>query len=666
MTMSGSGGTGNALSTLKIVRAFTRGVSAVVVALLLTAMAFAGPYEDAEARYRAGDYRGALALLQQAQQLTPDDPRVYAAQGKTYRRLNDNAAAVQAYSEVLRLDPRLNSIKDKQGFLKAYQQLGGKIPAQTGSSGTAGSQRGGDASLLVNALAGEDVYVVPTLMGSVDKNAIAAEIEAARPTSIKVLVVQGLGPYPSREAMADDLRRRLDMPSNGIVIVATPRGVSASSASLSRSQFEEAFQKAGIDQAKARGGLTAAIVAAIDSVTGKQVSERRRANGNAAGLIGAGLLGVGGFLGYRAYRKRKAIADAKESVEPIRRRVLEHLSYADGYLDLLPKGEDGEEAKRLRASAFEKFDTANGVLKNATNPEDIRKAAPLLERAEAEMLDCRKAIDRATGGTGVVMGLSEMPDLSTTTTRGQHYLRTEELRTESERRAMQEEIESIPPDQRGVSFFSGQPLPASELVPVTLVIQGQKRTVMASREEAAAIARGETPQIRAFRDESGNYVPWYERRDYDPYRDYYGNRGMFSGTDFISLYLLSQMMGPGLYGGYGPWGYGGYGWGMPTPPPTWGGWGYGGYGYGGYSGSYGGGYDNGSSGYAPEPQYDATPENAGGFDFFGTTQSEQGGFDGGSDDNSGGWFGGGGDSGGFDLGGGGDVGGGDFGGGGDW
>lgn len=639
---------------------FAAVVTTLLAALMLAAMAWAGPFEDAEAKYRAGDYRAALTLLQQAQTQMPNDPKVYAALGKTYRRLNDDASAVKAYSEVLRLDPRLNSVKDKQGFLKAYRSLGGQVPAQQSGNGgqtQSGQTRAGqgdNASLLVNALAGEDVYVVPSLMNEVDKDAIAAQIASARPTPIKVLVVKGLGPYPSREAMADDLRKRIDLPSNGIMMVATPRGVSASSGSLSRSQFEDAFRKAGVDKANATGGLTAAIIASIDAVTGKQISEQRRSTGNTAGIIGLGLLGGGGFLAYRAYRKRKALADANYTVEPIRRRVLEHLSYCDGYLDLLSKGEDADEAKRLRASAYEKFDTANGVLKNAGTPDEVRKAAPLLERAEAEMIDCRKAIDKATGGTGVVMGLAEMPDLSTTTTKGHNYLKTEEIRTESERRAMQEEIENIPADQRGVSFFSGQPLPSSELIPVTIVVQGQKRTVMASREESAAIARGETPQIRAFRDDSGNYSPWYERRDYDPYRDYYGNRGMFSGTDFVSLFLLSQMMGPSLYGGYGPWGYGGYGWGMPTPAASWGGWGYGGNGNGGYSGG-----GNGGGQSAPEPQYDATPENSGGLDFFGTTQSEQGGFDTGSDDNSSGWFSGGGDSGGSDFGGG-DSGGGDW------
>ena len=47
---------------------------------------------------------------------------------------------------------------------------------------------------------------------------------------------------------------------------------------------------------------------------------------------------------------------------------------------------------------------------------------------------------------------------------------------------------------------------------------------MASRDEAEAIRRGETPQVRAY-EQNGQYIPWYENRGYDPYRDYYGGYG---------------------------------------------------------------------------------------------------------------------------------------------
>ena len=45
-------------------------------------------------------------------------------------------------------------------------------------------------------------------------------------------VVGHTGDYPTRDALADDLRKRLDVPDDGVVLVATPNGVSGSSARL--------------------------------------------------------------------------------------------------------------------------------------------------------------------------------------------------------------------------------------------------------------------------------------------------------------------------------------------------------------------------------------------------------------------------------------------------
>jgi hypothetical protein len=194
-------------------------------------------------------------------------------------------------------------------------------------------------------------------------------------------------------------------------------------------------------------------------------------------------------------------------------------------------------------------------------------------------------------------------------------------------------------------------------VPVSLVINGQKRTVMATRDEAAQILRGETPAVRAFADISGRYVPWYEYRDYDPYRDYYGGYGSGMGT-FVDLMLLSYLFdGGGFFGGYGGWGGWGYdpvmvnnysyydGYNDPMNSP------------GGFGGFFGGGNDGGGQ------QIDPTPDHSGGFDFFGQGGDNQQSNDGGFGNDAGGDSGGGFDFGGGDFGGGGDSGGGDFGGG---
>ena len=363
------------------------------------------------------------------------------------------------------------------------------------------------------------------------------------------------------------------------------------------------------------------------------------------GLLFLGAAGAGGFALYRSAKKRREMDAVRRPVEQKRKAALDNLSYVDGYLDLLPAGEDATRARALRQEAYDNYARAAALLQGAQNRDDVHRAEPLLDDALVQLEQCRAAIDKATGGTGVAMSIPELPSLATDDERAaaDRLKPIEQVRSEQEARRLQAEIEQIPPDQRGVSFFSGQPLPASELVPVTMVIGGQKRTVMVSRDEAAAIQRGETPQVRAF-EQDGRYVPWYENRGYDPYRDYYGGwgGGGFGGMGtFVNLFMLSQLFGGGLFGGYGGWGFGGMGYGGPTVINN---------NYGGGAGDAGGGgfFGGGDFGGAVD---NAPVENTGSFDLFGQ---------GGTDDFGGGNF----DFGGGDFGGGGgDFGGGDFGGG---
>lgn len=651
-------------------------VAAVLAAFVAVAsVAFAGPYQDAQKAYARGDYPTALRLAQQAVQENPNEPRAYVALGTVERKLGDAKAARDAWSNVFRLDPTLRSVNNKAGFLQAYQAVGGQPPVNpggpmvpAGGSDTSSAVTGTQATAIIQALTQGNVYVAPDLKGEVDP----AALDAAASATTKIVVLPTVFPYRSRDAMADDLRQRLNL-GEGVVVVGTPKGVSASSGRLSHQQVSDALAKAGLDQVYAGGGLTAAIVRAAQATTGEVSDVRRGASNALAGILFGGLALIAGFVGFGAYKKTQALNVVREPLERSRQQVLENLTYVDGYLDLLPKGDDADRARALRQSAYEKYSTVTGLLQSPKSPDELRQAQPLMAQAMQELEECRRLIDKATGGTGVAMGVAPLPDQATDADRAARFradLRqggaalkpVEQVSSTQEAARLQQEIESIPADQRGVSFFSGQPLPASELVPVTITVNGQKRTVLASHAEADAIARGQTPPVRAFQQGS-QYVPWYEYRGYDPYRDYYGGWGMGDGRGvlgtLVDFYVLSHLFGGGLFGGYGPWGWGGWGWGMPAPPVIVNN-------YPGYSGPIydgagnAGGFDFlGGGGAAAAPE----PEHAGGFDFFGqqgyddTAPDPGGGFDfggGGAD------FGGGGDFGGGDFGGG-DFGGGDFG-----
>lgn len=614
-------------------KALSRTLSAITATLLLAVMVWAGPYEDADKAFRAGNYQQAITLLQEAQQQNPDDVRVYAAMGRSYRKLGNDDAAREAYTEFLRRDPNLKSLRDnadRQNFLKAFRAIGGQVPARSGGSPAQGAAIGTNASDIFNALASGNVYVVPSLQNEIDAGQLEQTAAEAAPLKVKILVVKGLGGYQSREALAEDIRKRLRLDENSVVIVATPKGVSGSSGRLSNDQINQAIQAAGIDTVLAQQGPTAMIAEATRSVINKSRTDRSSDSGGLVGGLAIAAIGVGGFLLIKRAKREGELRSARERVETRLRDVVTDLSYVDGYLDLLPASDDATQAKRLRASAFEKYDTAKGLIKTGKTVPEIEQGLPLLQDAKQELVECRKAIDRATGGTGVAMSVPDLPDLATDVEKARRYRAAEEIRSAEERSRMQRELGDLPEEERGVSFFSGQPMPASLLVPVTVVIAGHKRTVMATPEEAEQIRNGHIPPIRSFQDPvTRQYVPWYEYRDYDPYRDYYAyNSNLLATSMMIDLAILSAQLGAGVYSHYGPWGYQGYGWGMPMPAGGW-------YVYdSGPNYSYhqdpwfqpSPAYDQAPT-YQPEPVYE--PEHAGGMDLFGQQdyQEQSSGFD---------------------------------------
>jgi thioredoxin-like negative regulator of GroEL len=633
-----------------------RGLSALraaaltlVVAAAVAGACWAGPLQDANQAYNQGDYRQALNLLRDAERSEPNNPVVHHALGLTLRRLGERDAARAAFDRVLTLDPSLRSIRDDAKFWQAYESVGGDARAATAAARRNTSPRGGGggaASLpteMIRALTEGDVFVVPGLKGDVDTARLEQAARAARPTKVKIVAVGAIGRYRTRDEFAGALRQALDLGDDGAVVVGTPRGVSASSGRLSREQVNEALKEAKLDQAFARGGLTDALTLAAQTMGGTVRTDQRTDTNRTGTLIFLGLAGLGTFGAYRVVKKKREMDAARFPVEALRRKAVDNLSYVDGYLDLLPAGPDAERARTLRQSAYDEYATAAGTLEQAQTPDAVLRAKPMLERALADLEECRIAIDKATGGTGVAMSIPELPSLQTDRERAATAARlkpVEQVRDEREAQEMQRRLEQIPEDERGVSFFSGQPAPRHELVPVTMVIDGQKREVLATREEAEAIQRGETPRVRAF-EEDGRQVPWHENRRYDPYRDYYGGWGYGGGMgSLVDLYLLTHLFGGGLFGGYGGWGGWGYG---PTVVNNH---------YHGGGGVFGGG----ETAAAPEV------EHTGGVDFFGQQGYDETSSDGGFD--LGGFFGGGGgdSGGGFDFGGG-DFGGGDFGGG---
>jgi hypothetical protein len=211
----------------------------------------------------------------------------------------------------------------------------------------------------------------------------------------------------------------------------------------------------------------------------------------------------------------------------------------------------------------------------------------------------------------------------------------------------QADVNAIPQNQRGVSFFSGQPAPLGSLMPVTVTINGQSRQVLVTPEEADELRQGRMPQVRAFR-QGNQWVPWYEYPAYDPYRDYWqyensgwGGFGTGLVAGFIGAELIDSLFAPEVaYAS--PWAF-------ATDDAYY-------QGYADAQNNWAGGWDAGSVGDWNTANVggwggDAPPQDAGSFDF-NNSDFTGGNWDNGGADSGGGWDSGGSDSGSFDFGGG--------------
>jgi len=252
-------------------------------------------------------------------------------------------------------------------------------------------------------------------------------------------------------------------------------------------------------------------------------------------------------------RKRAQLVAQRGPVENLKQNVLANIEYIDGYADVLPKNNsDSDQVKAFRQAAAAKFEQAEKIMDRATEPSDLYRAQSLLDRASADTDQARRYLDRATGGTGSIPGDDAVRPVPLPTN--------------------QDQTQSVPADQRGVSFFSSRPASVSQLVPVTITVDGQPRQVMATPDEAAQIQQGQTPPVRSF-NIGGQNVPWYEYQQYDPYRDYWsyqnnGWRGIAGGAvaGFVGAELINSLFNRPRYDGwYSPYGYA-PGW------DSWGGW----------------------------------------------------------------------------------------------
>jgi hypothetical protein len=458
---------------------------------------------------------------------------------------------------------------------------------------------------VVDALTRADVYVAPGMEEVVDAAQLQRVSNDLKPFTVKFVVVP-LSDRQSRDRWATALRRYLNI-REGAVIVMVPKmantrgGVSASSGVIPPKQVEAILQQHLA--AFSTQGYTQGLEQLARGLRDHYVAERRSSLLGTTALVGIPTVLVIGGVAWVIRRRAREVARLKAQLQNQRAQVLEGIEYVDGYLDVLPAGEDATRVREHRQRAAELQTQAVQLMENAKRPQDLWQAEHLLDKAQISVEKAKKYILRAGGDTSI------------------------QVEEEPEESVAPESYISIRPNDRTYAcFFCSKPPTLSELQPVEVTVGEQTRKVWACEECAAQLQRGETPAMRVFRD-GDRMRPWYENPDYDPYRDY---GRPYPGMDWVSLLLLGSILShpaPVIIHEHEPANVGGDNVGADAG---------------------GGDFFDGTSGWS-----ETSDTDAGGGDFF---DSLFGGFDAGDVDAGGGDFAD------FDVGGdfGGDVGGGDF------
>lgn len=342
------------------------------------------------------------------------------------------------------------------------------------------------------ALRTEPVWVHPDMESKVDLDAVRGEARNLGTTPLKVIVIPSLGQRwirngrEMRGAYAQEAyRSRLNL-RDGIFIIATTRGITGysprvSTGTLMRLNEEAARQASRNNLTPSITWLAQSIRSEMSSPSRTMASTRPVNQGNTASLWICPLIVVGGgaaiFFGTRASAKKAALAHAQR----LRTEATTGLAYLDSY-DGFDLGAHTANLRQARDRAGSHYEDALREMDSAKNTDQLRGAASTFQDCLAWVEQGRQSIALATGGTRTTF--NELTDLN---------------QADPERSPFFEQ-------SRDRDFFTGKPAP--DLRPIEIVIDGQRRTVMASPESIRDLRSGKMPDVAATQHQ-GRWVPWY-------------------------------------------------------------------------------------------------------------------------------------------------------------
>lgn len=370
-------------------------------------------------------------------------------------------------------------------------------------------------------LARDTVYVHPSASKFLDVaqiNRTAAEI---RPTTLKVLVVPSLG---SKWVTGGSERRgsfakyvfedKLSL-KNGIVVVFTKQGLAGYSDRLSESALAKLNNEA-VAHTKPNDFTTPIVWLAKSIHSSAAETQTRRAVGT--GTIAAVAIGGLAVAGLVVLAGKKAkLAAARGKLAPQRHAALDAITYLDGYLDLLPAGKDLDALRQYRERAYTQYEEGVRILNEAKKPEEVAPSGGYFQAAMEDAAQGKKHIEAATGGTNVAYTIPPRVDPGAPP------------------------VQTAPAYQpyEDVCYFCSKP-GEGDLTPVTMNLDGQRRTVLVCEDDLAEMERGGEPQMRG-QYMGGQFVPWYMVRGYNPRSDF--GSGSFL-WDMMAINGLMHMFNP--------------------------------------------------------------------------------------------------------------------------
>lgn len=118
--------------------------------------------------------------------------------------------------------------------------------------------------------------------------------------------------------------------------------------------------------------------------------------------------------------------------------------------------------------------------------------------------------------------------------------------------ASQLEVDALPFEERGTSFFTARPAPADMLEYADIETGIWIHSVVCTREEAQQVAIGKIPLIRAF-TVGDKTAPWYDWDGFNPYDNYWDAMSgdwRVGGARAIACWISLDQCDPALKGYY--------------------------------------------------------------------------------------------------------------------